>query len=681
MEDSIFEEAKNLYVNQQFREAINKFSECVSKNKNVSQSYEYIAKSYYSLKDTKKAEEYFDLSIKSDPSNLSSLYAYGIIEITFAKYKSAYNTFKKLIDYDNNKIDINVGYAASLLGMRKVQDAKDIILNAINLDRQQRGNEDMKPNLMCYQIYLVILNELGNHQAVLQVIEDNNLEIHYYNIKEIKQQKISAYIGLKEYEKALDLIENNITDDPSLNFYKAKVFYEQEKYNEAEKFCLIAIDALKGIPQQNQYYLYYSFLGQIFDKTHKSDQSIINAYKQCIKLCPEFVDAYIEIAKIHMNYAKYTNALTILEAGYKIVNNDIQRQNEIRLRLYIVMVKALNMNRANAKKELIEIRNELVQEKVRKQYSIPKLIEIFELYFEIQHLCNFYKEEQLNIERDRRIGEGASSIVFKGKLDGVDVAVKEFKYHKDNYKDEIEKRLRVVTQIFFEVYYMEVLIERGKDNKASKNILGVLAIFVLRKNQRIAVVTPFCKGKSLVDIIRIYKANPISLQVKLLILLDLAQTIEYLQSFNPPYIHHDIKSSNVLLLNPFNKNGPNEIRLCDFGLMEQEVSIVFGFTPTNAAPEIIMGDLDYNKKSSEIYSFAVICWELFANQIVYEGMGAEEVQEKVKQGMRPYVDDMEQNTPIELKILIQKCFENDKDNRPSIKEFILAIIKAIKNKK
>ena len=163
-------------------------------------------------------------------------------------------------------------------------------------------------------------------------------------------------------------------------------------------------------------------------------------------------------------------------------------------------------------------------------------------------------------------------------------------------------------------------------------------------------------------------------------LLDLAQTIEYLQSFEPPYIHHDIKSSNVLLLNPFNKNGPNEIRLCDFGLMEHEVVIVSGFTPTNAAPEIIMGDLNYNKKSSEIYSFAVFCWELFANQIVYEGMGPDEVQDKVKQGMRPIVDDMEQNTPIELKILIQKCFDNDKDNRPSINEFKLAIIKAIRNK-
>ena len=114
--------------------------------------------------------------------------------------------------------------------------------------------------------------------------------------------------------------------------------------------------------------------------------------------------------------------------------------------------------------------------------------------------------------------------------------------------------------------------------------------------------------------------------------------------------------------------------------MEHEVVIVSGFTPTNAAPEIIMGDLNYNKKSSEIYSFAVICWELFANQIVYEGMGPEEVQDKVKQGLRPVVDDMEQNTPIELKILIQKCFDNDKDNRPSINEFKLAIIKAIRNK-
>ena len=680
MEDSPFENAQNLYVNQQFKEAINQFLECVSQNKNVSQSYEYIAKSYYSLKDTKKAEEYFDLSIKSDPSNLSSLYAFGIIEITFAKYKSAYNTFKQLLDYDNKKLDINVGYAASLLGMRKVQDAKDIILNAIQIDKENKGEDDMKPNLMCYQIYLVILNELGNHQAVLQVIDETNLEIHYPTIKEIKQQKVSAYIGLKEYVKALNLIEENIENDPCLNFYKAKVYYEQEKYDEAEKFCLKAIDNLKNIPQQNQYYLYYHFLGQIFDKTHKSDQAIINAYKQCIKLCPEFVDAYIEIAKIHMNYAKYSNALTILQTAYKIVNNDTQRQSEIKLRLYIVMVKALNMNRANAKQELIEIRNELAQEKVRKQYSLTKLIDIFEFYFEIHHLCNFYKEEQLNIERDIRIGEGASSIVFKGKLDGTDVSVKEYKYHKDQFKGDIEKRLRVVTQIFFEVYYMEELIEKGNNAKGAKNLLNVLAIFVLRKNQKIAVVTPLCKGKSLVELIRNHKSDPISLKIKLLMLLDLAQTIEYLQSFEPPYIHHDIKSSNVLLLNPFNKNGPNEIRLCDFGLMEHEVVIVFGFTPTNAAPEIIMGDLNYNKKSSEIYSFAVICWELFANQIVYEGMGPDEVQDKVKQGMRPIVDDMEQNTPIELKILIQKCFDNDKDNRPSINEFKLAIIKAIRNK-
>ena len=35
MEDSLFENAKNLYVNQQFKEAINQFLECVSQNKNV----------------------------------------------------------------------------------------------------------------------------------------------------------------------------------------------------------------------------------------------------------------------------------------------------------------------------------------------------------------------------------------------------------------------------------------------------------------------------------------------------------------------------------------------------------------------------------------------------------------------------------------------------------------------
>ena len=676
MDNTIYNEAKELYVNQKFTESIDKFKDCITQQINISQSYEYIAKAYYSLKDVVKAEENFKLSIKSDPHNLSSLYAYGIIEITFAKYKEAYNTFKTLLDYDNTKIDINVGYAASLLGMRKVFEAKEVILNALKYDREHR-DEDAKPNLMCSQIYLVILNEMGNHQTVLQTIDDMNLEIIYPTIKEIKQQKISAYIGLKEYKKALELIDNNIDNDKNLNFYKAKIYYEQEKYSEAEQSCLKAIESLQELNQKNQYYMYYYFLGQIYDKVHKDDKTIIEAYKQCIKLCPQFIDGYIEIAKIHMNYAKYNNALNILNAAYKIVDNDIQRTNEIKLRLYIVKVKALNMNRANAKHDLIHIRNELVQEKVRQQYTTKKLIEIIEFYFEIHHLCNFYKEEQLNIERDIRIGEGSSSIVFKGMLDGQDVAVKEFKYHKDLYGEQNEKRLRAAIQIFFEVYYMEELIERGKDNEASKNILSVLAIFVLHRNQKIAVVTPLCKGKSLVDLIRNCKNNLVSDRSKLLMLLDLGKTIQYLQSFDPPYIHHDIKSSNVLLLNKFSNEAVNEIRLCDFGLMEHQTIIFFGYTPTHAAPEIILGDIDYNKKSSEVYSFAVICWEMLSEKIVYEGMTAEEVNEKVSQGMRPAIDDLKPTTPIELRNLIEKCFDNDKNHRPKIEEFVTTIKKAI----
>ena len=676
MENEIYQEAKDLYVKQQFNESIEKFKECIKQKINISQCHEYIAKAYYSLKDMLKAEENFKLSIKSDPLNLSSLYAYGIIEITFAKYKEAYTTFKTLLDYDNTKIDINVGFAASLFGMRKVLDAKEVILNAIKYEREH-SDEDAKPNLMCAQIYLVILNELGNHQTVLQKIDEMNLEILYPMIKEIKQQKISAYIGLKEYKKALDLIDSNIDSDNTLNYYKAKICFEQENYPEAEIYCLKAIESLKELNQKNQYYLYYYFLGQIYDKVHKDDKTIIDAYKQSIRLCPEFIDGYIEIAKIHMNYAKYNNALNILNAAYKIVDNDIQRTNEIKLRLYIVKVKALNMNRANAKQDLIQIRNELVQEKVRKQYSTKKIIEIIEFYFEIHHLCNFYKEEQLNIERDIRIGEGSSSAVFKGRLEEQEVAVKEFKYHKAIYGEDNEKRLKAATQIFFEVYYMEELIERGKDNETSKNILSVLAIFVLHKNQKIAVVTPLCKGKSLLDLIRNSKNNPISDRAKLLILLDLGKTIQYLQSFDPPYIHHDIKSSNVLLLNKFNNDGANEIRLCDFGLMEHQTTIVFGYTPTHAAPEIILGDTNYNKKSSEVYSFAMICWELLAEKIAYEGMNAREIEEKVSQGIRPTLDELKESTPIELRKLIAKCFDNDKNHRPRIEEFVSAIKNAI----
>ena len=171
MENELFEEAKNLYINQEFKEAINKFQECINQNLFVSQCYEYIAKAYYSLKDTNRAEENFRFAISTDQNNLSALYSFGIIEITFAQYKEAYNVFKRLLDYDKTKVAINVGYAASLLGMRKVKEAKKVILNAIKYDKDING-EDAKPNLMCYQIYLVILNEIGDHQKVIQTIED-----------------------------------------------------------------------------------------------------------------------------------------------------------------------------------------------------------------------------------------------------------------------------------------------------------------------------------------------------------------------------------------------------------------------------------------------------------------------------------------------------------------------------
>ena len=58
-------------------------------------------------------------------------------------------------------------------------------------------------------------------------------------------------------------------------------------------------------------------------------------------------------------------------------------------------------------------------------------------------------------------------------------------------------------------------------------------------------------------------------------------------------------------------------------------------------------------------------------------MTAEEVNEKVSQGMRPAIDDLKPTTPIELRNLIEKCFDNDKNHRPKIEEFVTTIKKAI----
>lgn len=89
----------------------------------------------------------------------------------------------------------------------------------------------------------------------------------------------------------------------------------------------------------------------------------------------------------------------------------------------------------------------------------------------------------------------------------------------------------------------------------------------------------------------------------------------YLHSFKPPILHRDLKSHNLLVDNNWN------VKLADFGLSRAQSlnTMTAAGTPQWSAPEVIRQD-HYTTKA-DVYSFAIIIYELLSKKIPYENIG------------------------------------------------------------
>nr|UWU45067.1 leucine-rich repeat receptor-like kinase [Phytophthora sojae] len=107
--------------------------------------------------------------------------------------------------------------------------------------------------------------------------------------------------------------------------------------------------------------------------------------------------------------------------------------------------------------------------------------------------------------------------------------------------------------------------------------------------------------------------------VKFNIAIDIIEALVYLHSFQPPLVHRDLKSKNVLL------SSDMEAKLSDFGTSRFRSSdkTMTGGVGTGRwlAPEVIRGDSDYGP-AVDIYSFGTLLTELDTNQIPYDNVRA-----------------------------------------------------------
>ena len=143
-----------------------------------------------------------------------------------------------------------------------------------------------------------------------------------------------------------------------------------------------------------------------------------------------------------------------------------------------------------------------------------------------------------------------------------------------------------------------------------------------------------------------------------------ARGMAYLHSGQPPILHRDLKSANILLDDSYTA------KVCDFGLSRlkaQERSMTGNCgTVQWMAPEVLANQ-SYNEKA-DVFSYGIIVWELLTRQCPYDGMSAIQCALAVlNRNQRP---DIPKWCPQPVQVLIRACVKKNPDERPTFAEVL-----------
>ncbi|CEM06595.1 unnamed protein product [Vitrella brassicaformis CCMP3155] len=286
-----------------------------------------------------------------------------------------------------------------------------------------------------------------------------------------------------------------------------------------------------------------------------------------------------------------------------------------------------------------------------------------------------------------RVGSGATSEVYRGMWRGTEVAIKRLStfLSLDDLRRMAEGgggQQRALQEFLRELQIMRRL--------RHPNL--VLFMGMVTKRPPLCVITEYCAGGTLFDLLHNHPNTTLSWQQKLKIAIDVAKGMTFLHTCNPPIVHRDLKSLNLLLSEQLvSPSDLPTVKVSDFGL-----SRLFGApsfpaaTSKNAvmtgaagtyhwmAPEVLEGR-PYGA-AVDVFSYGIVLYELFARRIPYEELGLPPVGVglAVAKGRRPDLRLIGRDCPHEMRRLMELCWAHEPSQRPSF-ERILAHLRDMRN--
>lgn len=253
-----------------------------------------------------------------------------------------------------------------------------------------------------------------------------------------------------------------------------------------------------------------------------------------------------------------------------------------------------------------------------------------------------------------KIGEGAHGKVYEGKYLDMNVAVKIMQPSERDEDGKGDSR-----------FEREVAMLARVQHKNLVKFVGAC------KDPVMVVVTELLAGKSLRKYLIALRPKKLELRVAVSFALDIAQAMDCLHANG--IIHRDLKPDNLLLT-----ADQKTVKLVDFGLAREETLTEMMTAETGTyrwmAPELYStvtlrhGEKKHYNHKVDVYSFAIVLWELITNRMPFEGMS--NLQAAYAAAFKKVRPSLADGFPEELVFIIQSCWAEDPDVRPNFAQVV-----------
>lgn len=269
------------------------------------------------------------------------------------------------------------------------------------------------------------------------------------------------------------------------------------------------------------------------------------------------------------------------------------------------------------------------------------------------------KYEDLNASET--IGSGSSCTVYRGSFKQTPVAVKVM--HKGSRTSKIEQEFEREVRALLSIRHPNLVL-----------FMGACI------DSQLAIVTEYCSGGSLFKLLHEQRSITLSWKQRAKIACDIARGMIYLHGMDPPIIHRDLKSLNVLLQEPV--SGPSDsvtAKVTDFGvsrIYESEFNMTGQMGTCHwMAPEVL-ANKPYSLKA-DVYSFGIVMWELAARESPYKNMNPVAIPYRVLDfGERPSLQAIK-SCPERWKALMVSCWSHEPQARPSFEALLQLLSSAL----